>query len=578
MLCPAAVSAAAAAVWLLAVLGPGLSLPAEDNSEPGFSLCSHCFYRQTPPRGASAGPLLRPLCHRLPGGQAFATLSKPTCDTAVCSAFHLSHGWTEREGEEGGELVTEQEEDNIKVAVPALLRLGGDPSNPVSPTDSLLQQWDSTITTLVQSSITPQCSTLGGDLYILTGVGGLGAAEDGDEECQTKPLWSAVCCAAPEGKSSFSVGLIREAGEGERQVSMKELEEMLGAAELFSDGCGGADGEAVGITVGLHSEGLPDNTEKLDADLTGENAGGNEVDSNTAGGVTEGEEVGADTTSQDPNEDIKEGREALIAGEQVAGVDAQPAGADVADATQSSESGSEGRRDVTHSGAVRSGSPESSAEHETVDEQETDTNSRSTLVCILSTAMSILKAPLCPVFSTITQLPGQVTYVLQEDLGVLSALPGDTFSLLHLLTSDLLSWMGSAAEMLLGIGETCFFSTYYCTSSMVGALLNSCHTGVTGVGTLAGDTVGIFGGALDNGWWVTKFFGGRLWEQSEGYVGTVMSEMGGQAKAVGGGFGRLAWRSGNGVGNVFRMGGGLVMGVVDTVIGAVRAAFGQESE
>lgn len=101
MLCPAAVSAAAAAVWLLAVLGPGLSLPAEDNSEPGFTLCSHCFYRQTPPRGASAGPLLHPRCHRLPGGQAFATLYKPTCDTAVYSAFHLSHGWTEREGQEG---------------------------------------------------------------------------------------------------------------------------------------------------------------------------------------------------------------------------------------------------------------------------------------------------------------------------------------------------------------------------------------------------------------------------------------------------------------------------------------------
>lgn len=105
MLYPAAVSAAAAAVWLLAVLGPGLSLPADDNSESDFTLCSHCFYRQKPPRGASAGPLLLPLCHRLPGGQAFATLSRPTCDTAVYSAFHLSHGWTAREGEEGEEFV-----------------------------------------------------------------------------------------------------------------------------------------------------------------------------------------------------------------------------------------------------------------------------------------------------------------------------------------------------------------------------------------------------------------------------------------------------------------------------------------
>ncbi|XP_051262039.1 uncharacterized protein LOC127366786 isoform X2 [Dicentrarchus labrax] len=563
MLCPAAVSAAAAAVWLLAVLGPGLSLPAEDNSKPGFSLCSYCFYRQTPPQGDSAGPLLRPLCHRLPGGQAFATLSKPTCDTAVYSAFHVSHGWTERE--EGGELVAEEEED-IKGAVPALLRGSGGPSNPVSP----LQHWDSTVTTWVQSTIMPQCSSLGGELYILTGVGSLGAAEDGGEECQTKPLWSAMCCAVPEGQSGFSVGLIREAGEGERQVSVKELEEILGVAELFSEGCGGADGETVGITAGLHNDGLPGNIEELDADLTGENTAANEADS--------------DTTSQDSNEDIKES-EALVTGEQVAGVDAQPEEADDADITQetsadaaTSKGSREEQHDVTHSRSAGSEPPEASAEYETVDEQETDTNSTSTLVYILSTTMSILKAPLQPVFSTITQLPGQVTYVLQEDLGVLSALPGDTFSLVHLLTSDLLSWMGSAAELLLGIGETCFFGIYFCTSSMLEALLNSCYTGFTGIGTLAGDTVGIFGDALDNGWWVTKFFGGRLWEQSEGYVGTVMSEMGGQAKAVGGGFGKLVWRSGNGVGNVFRLGGGIIMGVVDMVIGAVRGAFGQESE
>lgn len=115
MLCPAAVSAAAAAVWLLAVLGPGLSLPAEDNSDPGFILCSHCFYRQMPPQGAPAGPPLSPQCHRLPGGQAFATLSKPTCDTAVYSAFHLSHGWTE-----GGEEAAE-EEGQLVVSYYALL-------------------------------------------------------------------------------------------------------------------------------------------------------------------------------------------------------------------------------------------------------------------------------------------------------------------------------------------------------------------------------------------------------------------------------------------------------------------------
>lgn len=101
MLCPAP-----AAVWLLLVLSPGLSLSAEDASGSGFSLCRDCFYRQMPPQAAPAGPpLLQPLCHRLPGGRAFATASKPTCDTTVYSAFHLGHEWAEREGEEEGELV-----------------------------------------------------------------------------------------------------------------------------------------------------------------------------------------------------------------------------------------------------------------------------------------------------------------------------------------------------------------------------------------------------------------------------------------------------------------------------------------
>ncbi|KAM9310406.1 uncharacterized protein KZ484_026295 [Pholidichthys leucotaenia] len=565
MLCPAAVSAAAAAVWLLAVLGPGLSLPAEDSSEPDFSLCSHCFYRQTPPQGASAGLLLHPRCHRLPGEQTFATLSRSTCDTAVYSAFHLSHGWAENKGEEGEELVIEQE--GIKVSAPALLRGGGDPSHSVSPTDFPFHWWDSTVTTLVQSSIAPRCNLLGGDLYILTGVGGLGAAEGGEEGCQIKPLWSAVCCTVPEGKGSFSLGLISETGEGETQVSVKELEERLGVTELFFEGCGGGGGDAAAVRVGLQNEDLTENVEKMEADAADEEMSGPAAES--------------DTTSKEEDEVVQEIQDESVT-QQVVAVDAQSKKVDAAQetsaATATSESSSDKQDKLTLSGAVWTEFSEPSGDHETADEQNTDTDSTSTLVYILSTTMSVFKAPLHPVFSTITQLPGQVTYVLQEDLGVLSALPGETYSLLHLLSSDLLSWMGSGADMLHSIGETCFSSAYYCSSSMLRALLNSCHTGVTGVGTLAGDTMGIFGDAADNTWSVTKFFGGRLWEQSKGYVGTVLSEMGGQAKAVGGGFGRLVWRSANGVWKVFRLVGGLVLGTADVVFGGVREAFGQESE
>lgn len=105
MLKSATVSVATAAVWLLASLGLGLSPAAEDGPQPDFSRCSRCFYRQTPPRGASAGSLLRPSCHTLPGGLALATLSKHDCDTAVYSAFRLGGGETERGGQEEEELV-----------------------------------------------------------------------------------------------------------------------------------------------------------------------------------------------------------------------------------------------------------------------------------------------------------------------------------------------------------------------------------------------------------------------------------------------------------------------------------------
>lgn len=215
---------------------------------------------------------------------------------------------------------------------------------------------------------------------------------------------------------------------------MRELEEMLGVAELFSEGCGGADGETVGITVDLHSKRVTGNTEKLSDSnsYSTDSILAHDVDSNTAAQVNEGEEVGSGTTSQDSNEVIKESREALIAGEQVAGVDAQPDEADVADITQetsadavTSESSGERHRDVTHSRAVRSESPESSSENETVDEQETDTNSSSTLVFVLSTTLSILKAPLQPVFSTITQLPGQVIQMTEPFSDSLKVLSGN---------------------------------------------------------------------------------------------------------------------------------------------------------
>lgn len=276
-----------------------------------------------------------------------------------------------------------EQQGDIKVAVPALLGGGVAPSHSVLPTDSPFHHWDSTVTTLVRSSISPQCSTLGGDLYILTGVGGLRAAEDGDEECQMKPLWSAACCAVPQGKGGFSVGLIRETEEGLRQVSVKELESTLGLAALFSEGCRGGDGESVAVRVGLHSEGLPGNAHNLEA-----------VD---AVEETSDTDVETDAAPQDVSEDVLERREVLINKEQAVGVDGDETPADAA----TSESGSDEQRDAAHPD-----SRDSSADYGTV--EETDTNSTSILVSILSITFSIFKVPLRPVFSTVTQLPGQV--------------------------------------------------------------------------------------------------------------------------------------------------------------------------
>lgn len=179
-----------------------------------------------------------------------------------------------------------------------------------------------------------------------------------------KPLWSALCCSVPEGPGGFSVGLIREAGKGQRQVSVKELEELLGVQELFSEGCGRTD-ETVADVVEIHSKGNKDDGDVSDEAIT---------DKNGDPSVATGEEGEAD--------EVTEG----------------------ATAGSLKSVRSRGK----HSGAVSSDSIEFSADYETVDDKETDTNSSSIVLFVLSTTFSILTAPLRPVLSTVTRLPGQV--------------------------------------------------------------------------------------------------------------------------------------------------------------------------
>lgn len=216
---------------------------------------------------------------------------------------------------------------------------------------------------LIQSSIIPKCTALGGGVYVLTGAGRLGAAEDGDEACQAKPLWTAACCAPPEGKSGFSVGLIKETEEAERQVSMKELEEMLGVEELFSEGCGGEDRETAAAAEGLHTDALHTNAAQTD------------VNSETV----------------DPHADLEESSKDSTPGERV-GADAKSEDSDLSEETAAESVISVSSRVQQYSKSV----------------PEDDSNSTSTLLYVLSTTLSILKAPLRPVFSTVTEFPAQV--------------------------------------------------------------------------------------------------------------------------------------------------------------------------
>uniref|UniRef100_A0A8C9S0K1 INO80 complex subunit E n=1 Tax=Scleropages formosus TaxID=113540 RepID=A0A8C9S0K1_SCLFO len=200
----------------------------------------------------------------------------------------------------------------------------------------------------------------------------------------------------------------------------------------------------------------------------------------------------------------------------------------------------------------------------------------SILVSLISSSFSLLAVPFRPIVSTITHIPRQVSDVIQEDVGILSALPSDTFSVFYSIVSDATSGVMSAGGLLGAAGEQCISYVYCCTASLVDTLLNTFVEGVTGVGTLAGDGVGIFQGIAANAWSVSKFITGTAWEHSEGYLCAVFSELGSQMQGVGGGLGKLVMKGGRGVSNVVKIVGMVMAGSVDMVVQAMMEAFGKE--
>ncbi|XP_063054109.1 uncharacterized protein LOC134448360 [Engraulis encrasicolus] len=557
------------------------------DTDTDFSLCGGCFYQETPPQGllgeedgASAAAAegghhhgLVQRCHVLPGGRRFASLYNSTCGARVYSALRLSQrdNWgTQDEGEEsnGGDG------EDSEVPIPALL--GGVAAATANPSSSPSSTWDRLISRLVRDAGVARCSgdpdatssssPAGADLFVLTGSGGLSQREDGG--CQAGVLWSAVCCAAPEdseaggageegGSRGFSLGVVKGTGgrgggggeqgageeekekeEEERVVSVQELADLVGVAAIFTGFCG--ETEMDGEVAEFFTEALQALKKELeDADADTQTESEDVV-------AAEGEQAAGDM--EDTAESPQEQEEVMSA------TGAQSRSGPVDETAELSPDGVEMENETQSSGSFVGGA----------------------LMYLLSSSVSLLTTPVRPVVSTVTSLPGQMTYVLGEELAVLSSLPGNTVSLFWNILCGIANWVLSAAGLVVGAGELCCSTVYACTSPLVCSLFGACHDGVAGMGQLTWDGVGIFGGVVDNAWSLSKFFGGTLWDHGEGYVGSVLSELGHQAKTVGLGVGKLLWRGGRGVGNVVGAVGGLAGGTVGSVVENVKEAFGDE--
>ncbi|KAG5271778.1 hypothetical protein AALO_G00183900 [Alosa alosa] len=537
-----------AALLLLGLLSGRARSQAE--TDPDFSLCRRSFYQETPPRGAAQaadGAELVQRCHSLPGGRSFASLYNSTCGASVYSAFCLSqeNNWGEQAADtqaaDDGEGSRAESPPDSEVLVPALLGGGGAQIEGNAAANPSRSAWDALVSRLVREVAVPKCAAgapEGADLFVLTGAAGLSEGEDGG--CRAGALWSAVCCVSGGEESGvFSMGLVKGSGEEEeeRVLSVQELAEVTGVAAVFTGFCGEVDSDSEVVELLL---------EKLDSlrkEAESEAGASVDADGELAGSVSETGDTGSDDVPEVTQEEVMSSSQSEAQGSAVP-----------SDDTVKLQEALEMENETQSSGSFVGGA----------------------LMYLLSSSVSLLYAPVRPVVSTLTALPGQVTHVLGEELAVLSTVPCGTFSLFQNMVCDAWGGVSTAVGLVTGVGELCFSGIYSCSSLLVGSLYGACYDGVAGVGQLAADSVGIFGGALDNAWSVSKFFGETAWDYGGGYVGTVVSELGHQVKTVGHGLGKLVWRVGRGLGNVVGIAGGLAGGTVGSVIENVNEAFGAE--
>ncbi|KAI4890324.1 hypothetical protein NFI96_018350, partial [Prochilodus magdalenae] len=474
-------------------------------SHPEPLQCEESFYGHTTPKHVAHSGLER-RCHG-PAGRPFTSLYHPDCQKSVYTALRLSpgNGWGKGAAEEKDE--TWSSEDS-HMFVPALFQKGqgADPSATLSP----LQKVDALTAKLVENQVVPLCSKVGGDVYVQSGVGGLSV-------CEAGVPWTAVCCAAPDGAASFSMGTVLEEDGNLKVMSVDELEKLVGIEELFSGGCGqGGHHEEV---ISLSKEG---------SDIT-----------------------------QDASKDAH-----LVETSSDGHMDTQ-----VVEGAESSSANTRADGTSTEGSFVEQSTIEKSTD-------ANDTESESVLLYILSSSFSLLCAPLCPVVSTLTNLPSQLTYILQEDAAVLAALPQDTLVLVQDLIYGAASGVENVWNVLYRVAETGVGSVYFCLRTLVGTLLLSCQDGVTGTGTLMSDTMGLATGTLKQ---ALEFGGGLAGSAGCGlveYLGTVGGEMGHQARTVGGGLGTLVWRSQRGLGRMLNTLWAIVGGVVENAVENMQEAFG----
>lgn len=219
---------------------------------------------------------------------------------------------------------------------------------------------------------------------------------------------------------------------------------------------------------------------------------------------------------------------------------------------------------------------EPSLEESVEETQSSESQGDSVFLSVLSSAISLLCAPLSPVVSRLTNLPSQICYVLQEDAAVLASLPGDSFSLVQNLGSGIASGVENMGSVAYQVGECGVSSLYTLISTLAGTLLVSGQEGLVGTGTLMGDALGLATGAVGKVWDFGTEVVECMCQGLGGYVGAVGSEIGVQGWSIGKAIGTLVWGGQKGVWYVISTVAGIVGGVLGNTMENIQEAFNRE--